>query len=92
MRMSNRLTRLEQKAKDRPRHDQFTTVEAVPVGHAKGRPPGFYHNGRPGSTHGVLVYDPAQGPPVVPEGRMPPWGLLICCEDASFGPDYDPWV
>jgi hypothetical protein len=86
------MTRLEQKAKDRPRRDQFTTVEAVPVAHAKGRPPGLYHNGRPGSTVGILVYDPAQGPPVMPEGRMPPWGLFICCDDASFGPDYDPWV
>ncbi len=92
MRLDKRLVKLEQKAQDRPRADQFSTVEAVPVAHAKGRPLGLYRTGTPGSTAGILVYDPAEGPPVVPEGRMPPWGLLICCDDDSFGPDYDPWV
>ncbi len=79
MRLGNRLAKLERNAATRPRADQFEVVEAVPVGRraAEGRPPGLYRTGSPGSTAGLLVFDPAAGKPVVPEGKLAPWGLVI---------------
>ncbi len=79
MSLSTRLARVAKAVRDRPRADQFGVVEAVPVGDAAadGRPPGLYHSGPPGSTCGLLVFDPADEEPVVPEGQLAPWGLLI---------------
>src|SRR4051812_15670750 len=79
MRLSDRLGRLERAARDRGVAGQFHVVEAVPVGReaAEGRPPGLYRSGPDGSLAGLLVFDPAEGGPVVPEGKFAPWGLLI---------------
>ena len=79
MRLDRRLTKLEQQARGRPAADQFGVIQAVPVGReaAEGRPIGLHRTGSPGSTAGMLVFDPAEGEPVVPEGRLAPWGLLI---------------
>lgn len=55
---------------------------------ADGRPPGLYRDGPDGSLAGLLVFDPAAGEPVVPDGRLAPWGLVIV-----LGPEYvDPPV
>ncbi|WP_439630647.1 hypothetical protein [Gemmata sp.] len=72
MQLGGRIERAERALKDRPRADQFTTVQAVPVGRSGGLPLGLHADGPPGSTAGVLVYDPAAGRPAVPEGRMAP--------------------
>ena len=79
MRLADRLAKLEHRARNRPAPDQFGVIEAVPVGRvaAEGRPVGLHRTGSSGSTAGMLVFDPAQGEPVVPEGRLAPWGLLI---------------
>ena len=69
----------------RGRAEWFHVVEAIRVGaeRAEGRSPGLYRDGSEGSLVGVLVYDPAKGESVVPEGRLAPWGLLI-----TFGPEH----
>lgn len=79
MRLPDRLGRLERAARGRGVPGQFHLVEAVPVGReaAEGKPPGLYRSGPEGSLAGLLVFDPAEGDPVVPEGRLAPWGLLI---------------
>jgi hypothetical protein len=77
MRLSNRVVKLEQKANDRARADQFDFINAVPVYMAEGKPPGLYRDGGPGSTGGLLVFDPAKGKPIVPEGKVAPWGMVI---------------
>ncbi len=79
MRFDKRLVKLERRAQGRPRADQFTLIVAVPADadRAQGKPPGLYPTGSPGSTTGLLVFDPTRGKPVVPEGKLAPWGLLI---------------
>lgn len=72
-----RLDRIELALAGRPRPGQFDVVRAVPVANAGGRAPGLYPEGPPGSTAGLLVYDPAAGRPQVPDGRLAPWGLVI---------------
>jgi hypothetical protein len=67
MRLGNRLSKLEREAQTLPRNDQFTTIEAIPVAHAGGRSPGLYRAGSPGSTAGILVYEPDEGEPVLPK-------------------------
>ncbi len=69
--------------------DQFHTIELAAVGRCRagGRPPGLYPVGTPGSAAGLLVYDPAHGEPVVPPGRLAPWGLVIECHPAPEGDD-----
>ena len=84
MRLGGRLTRLEEQYRDRPRRDLLSVLTAVPVGEpeAERRGPGLYRSERVGSTAGVLVFDPARGEPVVPDGALAAWGLVIVC-----GPD-----
>lgn len=85
MRMNTRLAKVEKVFRGRPRADQFSLIEIVPVGResAEGHPPGLYRSGAEGSLAGILVFDPANGEPQVPEGRLAPWGLVIVC-----GPEY----
>lgn len=85
MRLGGRLERAERAIRDRPRADQFSVVQAVPVGRAGGLPLGLHADGPRGSTAGVLVYDPDAGRPEVPEGRLAPWGLLIVCGPETVG-------
>lgn len=75
----------------RGRAEEFHIVEAVRVGdeRAEGRAPGLYRDGPEGSLAGLLVYDPADGEPVVPEGRLAPWGLLIVCGQDYIEPPAD---
>jgi hypothetical protein len=79
MRLGKRLVRVAVALAARGHADQFHVIEAVAVGReqAEGRPPGLYRTGSAGSLAGLLVYDPAVGEPVVPDGRSPPWGLVI---------------
>lgn len=79
MRLSTRLVKVERALRDRPNPNQFHLVEAVPVGaeRAAGRAPGLYRDGPEGSLVGLLVFDPAQGEPLIPEGRLAPWGLVL---------------
>jgi hypothetical protein len=81
MRIGKRLTKVAEALAARGRADQFHVIEVVPVGceQAEGRAPGLYRDGPEGSLAGVLVYDPTSGEPVVPEGRLAPWGLVIRC-------------
>ena len=79
-----RLDRLVGKIRDRIPSGLFDLVEAIEVSRAGGREPGLYPSGTPGSTAGLLVYDPEQGEPEVPPGRMSPWGLVIVCDGASI--------
>jgi hypothetical protein len=79
MRLGKRLARLEREARGLPRPDQFDFIQAVPVDWADGRKPGLYRTGAGGSTAGLLVFDPADGEPFVPEGRLAPWGLVVVC-------------
>ena len=87
MGLSARLGKVVKALAGRPAPGVFDVIEAVPVGRApaEGRPPGLYRDGPVGSRAGVLVYDPADGEPVVPAGRLAPWGLLVVC-----GPEYVP--
>ena len=82
--IDGRLDRLEQAAEGRTLPGQFDIVQVLPVERASGLAAGLYPIGPPGSTAGLLVYDPSKGKPKVPEGRMPPWGLLIEVEDATL--------
>jgi hypothetical protein len=66
MRLGNRLAKLEREARARPPRGQFKTIEAIPVSYAEGRTPGLFPAGSPGSTAGILVYDPAEGLPLSP--------------------------
>ena len=79
MKLDKRLAKVSEALAARGRADQFHVGEAVRVGEerAEGRAPGLYRDGPDGSLAGLLVYDPAEGEPVVPEGRLAPWGLLI---------------
>ena len=81
MRMGNRIARVEQALAARGRADQFHVVELVPAHRpeAAGRPPGLYRDGPEGSLAGILVFDPAEGEPVVPVGRLIESGLVIRC-------------
>lgn len=79
MRLGKRLTRVAEAFAARGRADQFHVIEVVPVGRAEGRPPGLYRDGPEGSLAGVLVFDPADGEPAVPEDRLAPWGLVVRC-------------
>ncbi|AMV25252.1 hypothetical protein VT84_12705 [Gemmata sp. SH-PL17] len=79
MKLSNRLGKVAKVLSDRLPPDQFHVIEAVPVSRAEGRKPGLYRSGAEGSLVGRLVYDPAKGEPVVPEGKLAPFGLLIVC-------------
>ena len=79
MRRDTRLLKVALALAARGRADQFSSVELAAVGRerAEGRAPGLYRVGSPGSTGGLLVYDPAAGEPVVPPGRLAPWGTVI---------------
>jgi hypothetical protein len=81
MRLGRRLTKVEQALAARGRADQFHVIEVVPVGReqAEGRSPGLYRDGPEGSLAGIMVFDPAQGEPAVPEDRLVPFGLVIRC-------------
>jgi hypothetical protein len=78
MRLSHRLAKLEHATRGRGPAAAFTSLLALPVSAAGGRPPGVYPAG-PGSTAGTLVYDPADGELVVPDGALARWGVLIVC-------------
>lgn len=86
-----RLARIAEALASRGRAGQFHVVEAVPVGRerAEGRPPGLYRDGPEGSRVGRLVYDPAAGEPVVPEGRLAPWGVLVVLGPEHIDPPPD---
>jgi hypothetical protein len=86
--LGKRLERLERAAHGRPPADRFDIIRAVAAGseEAEGRPPGLYRAGSPRSTAGVLVFDPSAGEPVVPEGRLAPWGLVIVCGPGVIEP------
>jgi len=72
-----RIGRIAEALHGRPAPGQFTVVEAIPVNDAEGKLPGLYHVGPPGSTAGLLVFDPAKGEPEVPAGRLAPCGVMI---------------
>jgi len=78
-----RLDRLAHAIRDRMPSGMFDVVQAVPIDGANGMAPGLYPHGPPGSTAGVLIYDPALGEPQLPPGRMSPWGLLIVGEGST---------
>jgi hypothetical protein len=78
MRFARRLTKLEHATRGRATTTAFTSLLALAVSDADSRQPGLYPAG-PGSTAGTLVYDPADGEPVVPNGALVPWGVLIVC-------------
>jgi hypothetical protein len=81
MRLGKRLTKVEQALAARGRADQFHIIEVVPIerASAEGRAPGLYRDGPEGSLAGILVFDPTQGEPAIPEGRLVPFGLVIRC-------------
>ncbi len=79
-----RLDRLVNAIRDRTPASLFDVVQAVAVSKAGEMQPGLYPIGPPGSTAGLLVYDPSEGKPRVPAGRMSPWGLLIVSEGATL--------
>lgn len=81
-RLLGRLERIAGSLGARARAAQLSTVVAVPLGsdEAEGLPVGLHRAGPAGSTSGLLVYDPANGPPEVPVGALAPWGLVIACE------------
>ena len=83
MSLTNRLGKVAKALAHRLPPDLFHVIEAVPVDRAEGRKPGLYKDGPEGSLAGLLVYDPVKGEPVVPEGKLAPFGLLIVC-----GPEY----
>jgi hypothetical protein len=84
MRLTNRLVRLEHRSRERPHPDAMWVVQAVPVSHANGRPLGLYRDGPPGSLAGVLVYDPAEGPPALPIEGSTAAALLVVCDPDAF--------
>ena len=89
MRLTGRVEKVAQAVASRPRAGVFHVVEAVPVDRAEGRPPGLYRSGSEGSLAGILVYDPAVGEPVVPDGQLEPFGLLIVLGPEHIEPPDD---
>jgi len=89
MRPDKRLAKVAAALAARGRADMFHVIEAVPVGRAEGRAPGLYRDGPEGSLAGMPVYDPAAGEPVVPAGKLAPWGLLIVCAAEHIDPPPD---
>jgi len=87
MGLAGRIARLERELECRPAPDQLSFVTAVPVGEpwAEGRDVGLYRSETPGSTSGILVFDPAQGEPVLPDDVLLPWGKMLV-----LGPDEVP--
>lgn len=85
MRRDRRLMQVALALAARPQAAPFHSIELVAHGRdrAGGRAPGLYQTGPPGSTFGLLVYDPARGEPVVPAGRLVPWGWVIECHTVS---------
>jgi hypothetical protein len=86
MRLGKRLERLEKQTQHRPCADQFDMIKAVPVHRAEGKTPGLYRSAPEGSTVGLLVFDPDKGKPVVPEGKLAPWGLFLICQHTYIEP------
>lgn len=76
MRRDRRLVRMALAMAACGRVETFHSIELAAVGRerAGGRPPGLY---RVGPAIGLLVYDPTAGEPVVPTGRLAPWGTVI---------------
>ncbi|AMV25163.1 hypothetical protein VT84_12260 [Gemmata sp. SH-PL17] len=89
MKLSNRLGKVAKALADRLPLDQFHIIEAVPISRAERRKPGLYRDGPEGSLVGRLVYDPAKGEPVVPEGKLAPFGLVIVCGPEHIEPPDD---
>ena len=91
MRLGKRVAKVAQVLATRGRADWFHMIEAIPVGReeAEGRSPGLNRAGPEGSLVGLLVYDPAEGKPVVPEGRLAPFGMMIVCNYDTTEPPED---
>jgi hypothetical protein len=85
-RLEKRLERLEQQVAERPRTDLFDCIHVAPVSCGNGRPPGLYNAGGPGSTAGVLLYDPALGFPEPPLDRMAPHCISIRFDSDNIDP------
>ncbi|MBP3954797.1 hypothetical protein J8F10_05815 [Gemmata sp. G18] len=85
MRRDKRVVRAALALAGQGRAEPFHSIELVAVGRdrAQGRPPGLYRWGATRPAVGLLVYDPARGDPVVPAGRLAPWGLVIECHVAD---------
>lgn len=85
MRRDKRVVRTALIIAAQGRAEPFHSIELVAVGRdrAGGRPPGLYRCGTERPAVGLLVYDPAHGDPVVPDGRLAPWGLVIECHVAD---------
>jgi hypothetical protein len=81
MRLRKRLVKVATALAAKGHADQFHCLEIVALGdeRAEGRTPGLYRVGSEGSLGGLLVYDPTQGEPVIPEGRLTPWAMVIRC-------------
>jgi hypothetical protein len=90
-RLTDRLDRIAGALEVRSRASLFEVVVAARVGteEAEGLPLGLHRTGSPGSTAGLLVYDPARGRPEVPEGALAPWGLVIVCHPDVIEPPPD---
>jgi hypothetical protein len=89
-RFDKRLERVQKQVGVRPVAGLFDIIEVVPVSCGKGRPPGLYNAGGPGSTAGILLFDPALGRPKPPLERMAPHCITVVLD--SYPPDFDPWA
>jgi hypothetical protein len=83
--LTKRLNRIASALRSRDRRTELSLIVAAPLGSegAEGRGVGLHRRGASGSTSGLLVFDPARGPPEVPDGALAPWGLVIV-----YGPAY----
>lgn len=87
--LAKRLDEIEIVLAMRPDPHKLDVIQAIPTAFAGGRAPGLYHVGPPGSTAGVLVYDPALGSPVLPRNEQTEHAMFIVCEPTSFQPGID---
>lgn len=74
----------------RTAEDLFDIIQMAPVSCSKGKPPGLYKTGPPGSTAGVFLYDPALGPPQVPRKRLSSHCLFVRFD--THPEDFDPFL
>ncbi len=75
-RLTDRLERIAGALEARSRASLFEVVVAARVGteEAEGLPVGLHRTGSPGSTAGLLVFDPAKGRPRCPMAHWPRGG------------------
>lgn len=88
--LEKRLECAEHQLATRQDSSLFDIIQIAPISCGKGRPPGLYKAGGPGSTAGIFLYDPTLGMPQVPREQLSPHCLLVSFD--KYPDDFDPFL